>query len=184
MDSEREAAPAADSQADWALVPLGRPVGDSAADSAEWAEVLAACPVADSQEELGLVLLADSVGESATDSPDRAADSQADAAEQAVVAAVVAQELWVPAANPSAESSGDWVEALVVDWSGDRMTMQLKSRQRQSAVFEDSVSYPYSFSLRITPVHSTCQGKSYLTLFLFSPSNRIAVFVLTDRTRR
>lgn len=189
MDSEREASPAADSQADWALVLLARPVGGSAADSAEWAEVPAAYPVADSQEELVLVLLAHSVGDSATDSPDRAADSQADAAEQAGVpaelraAAVVAQGLWVPAANPSAESSVDWVEGLAVDWSGDRMTMQLKSRQRKSAVFEDSASYPYSFSLRITPVQSTCQGKRYPTLFLFSPSNRIAVFVLTDRTR-
>jgi hypothetical protein len=190
LDSEWEAASAADSPEELVLVLQARPVGDSAADSAVRGEVLAVYPAADSQEESVLVLLADPVGDSAMDSQDRAADSQADAAEQAGVpaglraAAVVAQELWVPAASPSAESSGDLVEGLAVDWSGDTMTMRLKSRQRQSAVFEDSASYPYSFSLRITPAQSTCQGKSYLTFFLFSPSNRIAVFVLTDRTRR
>lgn len=165
MDSEQGGAPAADSQADLAVVPLVRPVEDFAADSAERAEAPAAYPVADSQAESVLVLLAHPAGDAATDSQGRAAGSRAAAVEQAGVpeglraAAAAAQELWVPEVNPSAESSVDLVVGPVVDWS-DRMTMQLKSRQRQSAVFEDSASSHYSFSLRIIPVQSTYQGKA------------------------
>ena len=135
VDSVPEAAPAAGSRADWASVPLARLVVDSAADSAAGAEVPVADPVADSQEGLVLVLV-HPVGDSATDFGDPAADSQADAAERAgepaglPAAAAVALELWVPVANPSAESSEDLAAGPEVDWSGDRTTMQLTMRQR------------------------------------------------------
>jgi hypothetical protein len=136
LDSEREAAPAADLQADWASVPPARPVRDSVADSEERAEVPVADPAADSQEELVLVPMVRPVGDLGADSADPVVDSQGGAAERAAApaalpaAAALVLEFWVPAANPSAESPEDLAAGPAVDWSGGRTTVQLKLWQR------------------------------------------------------
>jgi len=129
LDSVREAAPAADSQAELAWVPMARPVEESA----ERARALAAVLVSDSEAESVVVLLAPAWG-SASDSaegPAGFADPPvADFAEQAAgpvgrqVVAVAVSGLSAPAANPLAESPADLVAGSAVDLSGGRTTMR------------------------------------------------------------
>jgi hypothetical protein len=121
LDSEPEAGPAGDSPVDSALVPMALSVVDLLA---ERDRALSARPAGDSPVDSASVPMVHSAGDSL-------ADSAPESVRVPVVlraGAVVASALWVPAANPSAESLADLVADSAVDSSGESWTTQLKTR--------------------------------------------------------